>query len=120
MEEYKNYILFYANKENQYFIELSRIYWRKKLGGLLKFVEENTINPVIILFGSTSKAENKIDSDIDLAVFAVKKYLKVDAFEKSIKRNIQIFWFNSLENIKNKDLAINILNGYILRGRLSL
>lgn len=119
-DKYKNYILFYANKESGDFIELSRIYWRHALKDLLDLMENKLISPTIVLFGSLSKAEAKSDSDIDLAVFAHKKDLDTALFEKKIKRKIQMFWFNSLGDVKPKELANNIINGYVLRGNLSL
>jgi len=119
-DSYRNYLLFYANKESNEFIDLSRIYWSKKLKELLGFMEKNLIKPTIILFGSLSKAEVKADSDVDLAVFAHKKDLNIDLFEKKVKRKIHLLWFKSLKKIKNKELSHNILNGFKLKGRLSL
>ena len=119
-EAYRNNILFYANKDSADFVDLSRLYWRHKLGDVVKFVENNIISPTIILFGSLSKAETKQDSDIDLAVFAHKKELKFDVFEKKLKRKIQVFWFASIKDIKSKDLASSIINGYPIKGRIVL
>ena len=116
---YKNNILFFANKDNRDFIDLSRIYWRNELENLLSYLEKKLVDPAIILFGSLSKAEVKHDSDIDLAVFAQKKNLTILSFEKSLKRKVQIFWFDSFQVMKNKELSNSILNGYILTGRLS-
>ncbi len=119
-EAYKNYLFFYANKESRNFIGLSRIYWGYKLKEITSFMERELTSPAIILFGSLSKAETKPDSDIDLAVFAHKKELDVSPFEKKLKRKIQIYWFKSVEGIKSRELANNIINGYILSGRLAL
>lgn len=117
---YKNYILFYANKDSKDFIDLSRFYWRHKLKEIVAFLEKRLADPTIILFGSLSKAEAKSDSDADLAVFAQKRDLNLSSFEKKINRKIQIFWFESADKIKGKELANSILNGYILRGRVAL
>jgi len=117
---YKNLILFYANKENSNFIDLSRIYWRDKLNNLISYMEKEVTCPVIILFGSVSKAEAKHDSDVDLAIFGQKKDLEIKKFEKKLNRDIQLFWFRTMKDIQNKNLANNIVNGYILRGRLSV
>ena len=119
-ETYKNYLLFHVNKENKDFIDLSRLYWRYILKDLLVLMEKELINPTIILFGSLSKAEAKSDSDVDLAVFAHKREFDIGIFEKKIKRKIQIFWFDSLKDVKNKELANNIISGYLLKGRLSI
>lgn len=117
---YKNYILFYANKSSRIFIDLSRIYWHQKLKELIEYLEKQLVSPAIVLFGSLSKAEVKKDSDIDLAIFANERKLNIKDFEDKLKRNIQIYWFKSLIKIKNKELANNIANGYILIGRLKL
>jgi hypothetical protein len=117
-DKYKKYLLFYANKESRDFIDLSRIYWRHSLSDLMSLMDKKLANPTIILFGSLAKAEVKSDSDVDLAVFASKKELDTRIFEKKLKRGIQIFWFNSFGDIKNKELTSNIFNGYVLRGRL--
>lgn len=120
MEKDRNYIFFYANKNNKIFIDLSRIYWSIKLKELTNFLDKNLINPSIILFGSLSKAETKEDSDADICIIAHKKEINLKNFEKKLKRKIQVFFFNFIEDIKNKELANNILNGYLLHGRLKL
>ncbi len=119
-EKDKNYLFFHGNNKNKQFIDLSRIYWSIKLSGLIEYLEHKLVSPAIILFGSLSKGEVKEDSDIDLAIFANKKEINVENFEKRFKRKIQIFWFKSIRNIKNVDLSNNIFNGYILKGRLSI
>jgi predicted nucleotidyltransferase len=118
-EEYRNYIFFYANKDNKQFIDFSRIYWKIKLKEIIEFANKKLLNPCMVLFGSLAKAEAKKDSDIDLAIFASKK-VDFSIFESKLKRKIQIFWFKSLKDIKSEELANNILNDYILNGRLKL
>ena len=120
IEKDRNYIFYYANKNDKIFIDLSRIYWKIKLNALINFLNENLINPTIILFGSLSKAETKEDSDIDLCIIGHKKELNLKNFENNLKRKIQLFFFSSIEDINNKELANNIINGYILNGRLKL
>lgn len=119
-EKFRNYIMFYADKDNKQFTDLSRMYWSIELKELIDIMEKGLTGPTIILFGSLAKAEVKQDSDIDLAVFAHKKNLNLSIFEKKIKRKIQIFWFASIKSVKNKELANNIINGYTLKGRLQL
>jgi len=120
IEKYRNYIFFHANKESKFFIELSRIYWNYKLEELRDFLKKELLSPLIILFGSLSKAETKQDSDIDIALFASKKNLDLNGLGKKLKRKIQVFWFSSLKDVKNKNLLDNILNGYILNGKIKL
>lgn len=119
-EIYRNYHLFYVNKESETLINLSRIYWSIKLTDLSNFIEKTLVNTTIILFGSLSKAEVKEDSDVDIAIISRKKELNLKDFEKKLNRKIQVFWFNSLEDIKDDELKTSIINGHILRGRLKL
>lgn len=120
MEKDRNYIFFYANKENRDFVELLRIYWRGKLREVIDYLEKDITSPTIILFGSVAKAETREDSDIDIAVFGHKKNLDLSTFEKRLKRKIQIFWFSSIKKVNNKELVNNIINGHILSGRLKI
>ena len=117
-EKYRNFLFFHANKQSKDFIDLSRIYWRQKLGDLIDHLEKKLASHVIILFGSLSKAEAKNDSDIDLAIFSEKRDIDLSLFEKKLKRKVQAFWFKSLSDISNKELANNVINGYILSGKL--
>ena len=120
IEKDRNYIFYYANKNNKIFVNLSRIYWNLRLDNLVDFLNKNLTNPAIILFGSLSKAETKNDSDIDIGIIGHKKELDIKNFENNLKRKIQLFFFSSIEDIKNKELMNNIINGYLLEGRLKL
>ena len=120
IEKDRNYIFYYANKNNKIFVDLSRIYWNLRLDNLVDFLNKTLINPTIILFGSLSKAETKNDSDIDIGIIGHKKELDIKNFENNLRRKIQLFFFSSIEDIKNKELANNIINGYILKGRFKL
>ena len=116
-QEDRNYLFFFADKENKTFTDISRIYWRIKLKDIIEKIEENTTNPIIILFGSLSKAEATKNSDIDIAIISSKKEINLKDYEKRLKREIQIFWFDSFDKI-DKELRNNILNGYILSGKI--
>ncbi len=120
IEKDRNYIFYYAKKNNKIFIDLSRIYWKIRLEKLIDFLDKNLPNPAIILFGSLSKAETKKDSDIDLCIIGYKKEFNLKNFENNLKRKIQLFFFSSIEDIKNKELANNIINGDTLNGRIKL
>ncbi len=116
----KNYIYYYANKNSKDFIDLSRIYWRNRLSKISDYLNKKMLNPTIILFGSLAKAETKIDSDIDLCIIAHKKTIKLANFEKKLKRKIQLFLFNSIKEINNPELTNNIINGYVLNGKIKI
>jgi len=116
-QEDRLYFFYYADKDSKILIDLSRIYWQYRLDHLLKHVEEGFLNPVIILFGSLSKAEVKSDSDIDLAIISpTTKNINIDKYEKELKRKIQLFTFKDIKDIKSKELLNNVLNGYKMRG----
>lgn len=118
MEEYRNNLLYYANKDSKYFIDLSRLYWNYKFEKLLLFLGNNLLDPTIILFGSLSKAEVREDSDIDLAIISIKKDINLQKFEKIFGRKLQIFWFKDINNIKDIHLKNNILNGHVMLGKI--
>lgn len=114
------YVFYYANKDEPLFISLLRIYWQQhfKKIGLLDFLEKELVNPTAVLFGSFAKAEINENSDIDLALFSsAKKDIDLIVFEKKLKRKIQLFMFKSIDDVKNKELLFNILNGFVLKGR---
>jgi DNA-binding transcriptional ArsR family regulator len=118
-EEDRQYIFYHANKESKVFVDLSRIYWGAVLekSGIIENIKEELLNPVVILFGSLSKAEVKENSDIDLAIFTpTKKELKLEKYEKILGRKIQVFIFSKKEELKSKELLNNILNGYKILG----
>jgi len=119
-EKDRGFIYYYANKESKDFIDFSRIYWRIMLFDFLEYLNKQLLSPSVVLFGSLAKAEAKQDSDIDLCILADKKELNISGFEKKLKRKIQLFFFESMNGIKNKELVNNILNGYILKGRINL
>lgn len=113
-------LLFNANIFNKDFIDLSKIYWRKTLEDLGIELRKKLINPCIVLFGSLSKAETKPDSDVDLAVFSPEqKLINLLPFEKRLKRKVSLYWFKSIDR-RNQFLMNNIINGYVLQGRLRL
>ena len=114
----KQYIYYYANKDSKLLIEFSIIYWNIALknSGLINYIIQETLSPIIILYGSLSKAEVKPDSDIDLAIFTVtKKELDTENFEKKLKRKIQLMIFRDIDS-PSKELCNSILNGYKLEG----
>ena len=115
----RNYIFYSANQRSKLFIRLARIYWEDQFNrvGLIESINKELLNPTVILFGSFSKAEIKDNSDIDIAIFThSKKKLDFKAFEKRLKRSIQVFIFKNKEDVKSKELLNNILNGTILSG----
>ena len=120
-EKDKLSINFYANKKNSLFINLQRAFYMQYFRkiGLIGYIEDKLLNPVIIMFGSFANAEIGPNSDVDIAIFcSSKKELEMKEFEKKLDREIQIFMFkNKDEAMKNEELFNNILNGFIISGK---
>jgi predicted nucleotidyltransferase len=117
--EERGYLLFRANRESDILKDLSRVYWKEKLNELIEQINLELNGPTIILFGSLSKLETKEDSDIDLAIFnKTNKKINIEKYERSLKRKIQLFMFQSLYKINSKELKTNILNSYIIQGEI--
>lgn len=119
MEKDRNYLFFYAERENKGFIQLSRIYWSYILQEMIDYLNKVLLSPTIILFGSLSKGEAKKDSDVDIAVFANKRELNIEKFEKKLDRKIQIFQFKHFNEVK-EEIMNNILNGYVIEGKIKI
>lgn len=113
----RGYLLFRANRESSTLKDLSKIYWKQKLKEVIEYINPQLYNPTIVLFGSLIKLETRKDSDVDLAISTnLKKNIDLEKFEKSFKRKIQLFKFESLSKINSKELKMNLLNSYIIQG----
>ncbi|MBI5332050.1 MAG: nucleotidyltransferase domain-containing protein [Candidatus Aenigmarchaeota archaeon] len=87
--------------------------------GLLEYLVDELSPDVIVLFGSASKGDDIEHSDVDIFVLAEDKKLKLDKFEKILKRKINILFENKIKNIP-KELMSNIINGVVLYGYLEV
>src|SRR3989344_1628792 len=84
---------------------------------LVSYLIEKYHNPLIIIFGSFSKGEDIESSDIDMYIETQKKEeFDLNKFENILNRKIQIFNYKNINEIKNKELSNNIINGIILNG----
>jgi len=90
-----------------------------KESGLIEYLENQCMPDVIILFGSASKGEDTMESDIDL--FLVSREIKLDIqdFEIKFKRNINLLFSENFGELSN-ELKNNIINGVILKGYLKV
>ena len=110
------------NKNNRKVIELKRVDNLKLLydSEFVGFIEKEFAGATIILFGSYSKGEDTINSDIDIAVIGRKdKIINISEYEKAFFRKININFYSSFKEI-HKNLRENILNGIILTGGVEL
>jgi predicted nucleotidyltransferase len=115
-----NFISF--NRDYKKAIQLKRVENLKFIysSGLIDFIEENLAGSTIILFGSYSKGEDTIKSDIDIAIIENKKKdIQFEKFEKILFRKININFYDSWKDI-NKHLRNNILNGVVISGSVNI
>ncbi len=117
MRKNRNVTEYFAKRDSEIFREIMIIYWMKKLEDVIAYMRKELVFPIVILFGSVTKAEFKGDSDIDIAIFSPsEKNIKLTKFEKSIGRKIQIFRYEKRSEVEPKELLNNILNGRIIEG----
>lgn len=115
----QGYPLYYANRDNDYFKLLKRIYTVQKIKelGLLEELN-NTLTPdCIILFGSVSKGEDIKESDIDIFLQCSKKDINLSKYEKLFQKKINLF-FDKNFNKLSKEFKNSLINGIILKGYL--
>ena len=111
--------LYSANRDSPQYLLEKRLFNIRQLyaAGLVQHFVEKYDNPTIIVFGSYSRGEDIETSDIDLYLETPHKEIKdLEGFEKKLQRKIQVFCHKSIKEIKNKELANNIINGVTLRG----
>ncbi len=113
-------ITFYtADRINEKFLLEKKLFNIRQLyeKGLLQYLKTELHNPTIIVFGSYMKGEDIENSDIDLYIETPsKKEIDLEKFEKLLKRKMQVFKHGSIKEIKNPNLANNIINGIVLNG----
>lgn len=110
------------NRDNPKAIEYKRVENLKIFyeSGLLNILKEKFPGSTIILFGSYSKGEDIISSDIDLAIIGSKeKEVNLASYDKLFERKITINFYPSFKDI-HKHLFENILNGILLNGGIEL
>tara|TARA_Y100000310_G_C20517388_1_gene731881 strand:+ start:374 stop:883 length:510 start_codon:yes stop_codon:yes gene_type:complete len=119
-EKDRNYIFYYANQKSRIFIDLSRLFWKQKLDNLIDIINNKSPLATTILFGSLSKAETTSNSDIDIAVIGSNNKFNLNNIEKKLNRKIQLFEYYKFKDIKNIELKNNIINGYVLKGKIRI
>lgn len=110
------------NRDNHKVMQLKRADNLKQIyeSGLADFLEKEFAGSSIILFGSYSRGEDIINSDIDFAVVGRKdKRVDMADYEKLLERKININFYDSFKNI-HKNLRENLCNGIMLAGGIEL
>ncbi len=106
------------NLENPKIFQMKRVENLRKIyeSGIKDFLEEKFPAKTIILFGSYSKGEDNLNSDIDFAIIEQKeKEFDLKNFEKIFSKKINVQFYNSLKDI-HKNLRESIFNGIVLTG----
>ncbi|MFT4261705.1 MAG: nucleotidyltransferase domain-containing protein [Candidatus Woesearchaeota archaeon] len=77
---------------------------------------------LIIIFGSYSKSDWHKESDIDIFILGNHRNLDKNKYEKIFRKNIQIFGFETVNEIKsiNQGLLENIMKGILVKGSLKI
>jgi len=110
------------NRNNHKAIQLKRADNLKLIyeSGFADMLEKDFAGGTVILFGSYSKGEDTINSDIDIAVIGRKeKNIELRAFEGIFNREININFYPSFKDI-HKRLRENIFNGIAIAGGIEL
>jgi len=110
------------NRDNHRVMQLKRADNLRQIyeSGLADFLEKQFAGATIILFGSYSRGEDIINSDIDVAVIGRKeKEADLTAYEKELERKININFYDSWAKI-HKNLKENLCNGIALAGGVEL
>ena len=110
------------NRDHHKVMQLKRADNLKQIyeSGLADFLEKEFAGATIILFGSYSRGEDLINSDMDIAVIGRKdKLINTANYEKLLERAININFYDSFKKI-HKHLKENLCNGIMLAGGVEL
>ncbi|MCX9074030.1 MAG: nucleotidyltransferase domain-containing protein [Candidatus Methanoperedens sp.] len=115
------YPVYWANMDSAEFRFLKKIDTIITISesGLIEHLVNQCLPDVIILFGSASKGEDTIESDIDLFLLCREKKLSLSYFEDKINKKINILFSEDFGELSN-ELKNNIINGVILKGYLKV
>lgn len=110
------------NEFNHRVMQLKRVDNLKQLyeSGLVDFLEEQYAGATIIIFGSYSRGDDSVSSDIDVAIIGrTQKSIALDKYEQYLERSIHMLFFESFNSI-HKHLMENLANGIVLCGGFEL
>lgn len=110
------------NRDHHRVRQLKRVENLKQIyrSGLADFLEKEFAGATIILFGSYSRGEDIVNSDIDIAVIGRKeKQVGLIKYEQQLERKININFYDSFRKI-HKHLQENLCNGIVIVGGVEL
>jgi predicted nucleotidyltransferase len=85
--------------------------------GLIDHLRTRNPTATIVLFGSYSRGEDTIESDIDIALIGPSRETNITSFEPKLLRKISLNRYDSFEHI-HPLLRENLCNGIILAGSM--
>jgi predicted nucleotidyltransferase len=109
-------------KQNKRTTQLKRVENLKQIYQfeLADFLEAKFTGATVVLFGSYSRGEDTIHSDIDIAIIGRKeKRTDLKKYEQFFRRKITLQFYESFQKI-HKNLKENICNGIVLFGTIEL
>jgi len=117
----RGYPTYYANRDSERFRYLKRMDMIMRIGesGLLDHLDDACSPDAIVLFGSASRGEDIMDSDIDLFLLCAEGKVDLKGFEARLSRRISLF-FSEDFGMLSPELKNNIINGVILKGYLKV
>lgn len=117
-----NLTLIKLNRGSRKVMQLKRVENLRQIyeSRLLDFLEDAFPGATIILFGSYSRGDDTIKSDIDIAIIGRKeKHINLERFEKVLEKKVILNFYTSLKNV-HKALRESICNGIVLSGSIQL
>ncbi len=96
------------------FARYQQLYWSGKLQELVSDISAKE-QCVIVLYGSITKAEATMNSDVDLVVIGTFAKIELSAYEKRLRRKIHVLHFQTFNDVP-EHLKNGIQNGYVLVG----
>ncbi|MBI4020372.1 MAG: nucleotidyltransferase domain-containing protein [Candidatus Aenigmarchaeota archaeon] len=120
-EKGRTYPTYWANRASEFFRFYKKIdmIFRIRESGLLDLLSSRCDPDCIILFGSASRGEDLMGSDIDIFVASEEKKLELGRHEKGLKRKISLHFSGNFSGLPD-ELKNNIINGIMLQGYLKV
>lgn len=111
-----------ASANNSVYYSYKRVYALEKLhkSGVIPRLLSLKTAKTVILFGSIIKGDWYKDSDIDIFIFGDISNFDKKSYELRLNKNIELHIFANRKEIKELKTGLlnNIINGYVLKGRI--
>jgi len=115
-EKSKPFNGFIANRDNGRFLHLKRTYNLYTLYDLKEKINATLHPRLIVVFGSYCLGEDVEESDLDVLIISkVKKEIDLKKIEKNIKREINLIFVKSLNEL-DENIQKKVMNGFVLQG----